>query len=431
MSLSLEVIEDLKNEWLSELPSGWRFSRFGDVLQIKRRPIEVQDHVEYVQPVIRRGHGGIEVRERQLGVSIKTKAQFLIRAGDWLMSKVQILHRAYGLVPYDLDKAIASGSYYAFEIQKDIDPKYLWYLSHANAFHKSCELASVGVVIEKMVFRATDWLDFQFPLPPLSEQRRIAEILSSVDEAITATRAVIEQTGKVKQGVLEHLLTKGIGHTRFKQTEVGEIPEGWDLKRLRDLAIHITSGSRGWAQYYSDEGDLFLRSQNVRNGSLDLSDKQFVTVPKSAEGSRTLVRADDLVFTITGNSVGNIARIPADLGSAYVSQHVALVRLRDRQLSAFLEAFFSPLGPGNNQILSAQYGQSKPGLSLENVRSFYVPVPPRHELAQLSKIVKDHGVYGMNVAKELSHLISLKAALMSDLLTGRKRVTDALPLAAE
>ncbi len=60
-------------------------------------------------------------------------------------------------------------------------------------------------------------------LPPLHEQRRIAEILSSVDEAIAATRAVIEQTKKVKQGVLERLLTKGIGHTRFKQTEIGEI----------------------------------------------------------------------------------------------------------------------------------------------------------------------------------------------------------------
>lgn len=127
MSLSPEVIEELKSEWLSELPSGWRFARFGDVLHIKRRPIEMEDHVEYIQPVIRRGHGGIEIRERQLGACIKTKAQFLVHAGDWLMSKVQILHRAYGIVPPELDNAIASGSYYAFEIQKALDPKYLWY----------------------------------------------------------------------------------------------------------------------------------------------------------------------------------------------------------------------------------------------------------------------------------------------------------------
>ncbi|QRM27895.1 restriction endonuclease subunit S [Microvirga sp. VF16] len=72
--------------------------------------------------------------------------------------------------------------------------------------------------------------------PPLSEQRQIAEILSSVDEAIQTTQAVIEQTRKVKGGVLKRLLTKGIGHTRFTRTEVGEIPEDWELVRIADVA---------------------------------------------------------------------------------------------------------------------------------------------------------------------------------------------------
>ena len=69
-------------------------------------------------------------------------------------------------------------------------------------------------------------------LPPLPEQTKIAAILSSVDEAIAATQSVIDQTRKVKQGLLQDLLTRGIGHTRFKQTEIGEIPEAWEVKRL-------------------------------------------------------------------------------------------------------------------------------------------------------------------------------------------------------
>ncbi len=101
--------------------------------------------------------------------------------------------------------------------------------------------------------------------PPLHEQRRIAEILSSVDEAIAATRAVIEQTGKVKQGVLERLLTKGIGHTRFKQTEIGEIPDGWELKPVDELCV-LSNGNGFRPPDWSDKGLPIIRIQNL-NGS--------------------------------------------------------------------------------------------------------------------------------------------------------------------
>lgn len=81
----------------------------------------------------------------------------------------------------------------------------------------------------------------RIPLPPLPEQKKIAAILSSVDEAIQATQAVIEQTRRVKEGLLQDLLTRGIGHTRFKQTEIGEIPESWSVRNVESaLSIENT-----------------------------------------------------------------------------------------------------------------------------------------------------------------------------------------------
>ncbi len=417
-----------------EVPEGWTSARLGALIEIERASFNIKeinsfDSVRlYSLPAFDSG----AVPEIAAGSEVLSD-KYRVPTDCILFSKLNPrIPRVWRVRHEHQEPALGSTEFWPLKPKNgNVDLDFLTSFLTSADFLNSPEITPASSTNSHQRVDRKAFENFEMLLPPLHEQRRIAEILSSVDEAIAATRAVIEQTRKVKQGVLERLLTKGIGHTRFKQTEIGEIPEGWELKRLRDLAIHITSGSRGWAQYYSDEGELFLRSQNVRNGSLDLSDKQFVTVPKSAEGSRTLVQADDLAFTITGNSVGNIARIPADLGNAYVSQHVALVRLRDKQLSTFLEAFFSPSGPGNHQILNAQYGQSKPGLSLENVRSFHVPVPPDHELAQLSEIVKDHSDYEMNVATELSHLISLKSALMSDLLAGRKRITDALPMAAE
>jgi len=271
----------------------------------------------------------------------------------------------------------------------------------------------------------------QVPVPPLSEQCRIGEILSSVDEAIQATQAVIEQTRKVKRGVLGRLLTRGIGHTRFRQTEIGEIPETWGLGKLRDVSCHITSGSRGWAQYYTDEGALFVRSQNIRDGVLDFADRQHVRVPTNAEGARTLVCPDDLLFTITGNGVGNVAKVPNGLGPAYVSQHIGLVRLNEPDLADLFVAFFSPSGPGNVQITGSQYGQSKPGLSLENIRQFVVPIPPPTEARRIIAMIRDFTTAEMIAIDHSSHLSALKSGLMSDLLTGRKRASDHLLMAAE
>lgn len=260
-------------------------------------------------------------------------------------------------------------------------------------------------------------------LPPLSEQKKIAAILTSVDEAIAATEALVAQNRRVKQGVLKHLLTRGIGHTRFKQTEIGEIPEGWEVKRLGSISERITSGSRGWASYYSDEGELFLRSQNIRNGCVDLTDRQHVTIPDGSEGVRTRVAPLDLLFTITGNGVGNVAIAPDDLGPCYVSQHIGLVRLKDRRLANLAVAYFSPSGPGNEQIAAAQYGQSKPGLSLDNLRSFLVPVPPATEAEKLAEAISDYGNAERLAIQSREAKIALKSALMSDLLTGRKRVS--------
>ena len=132
----------------------------------------------------------------------------------------------------------------------------------------------------------------------------------------------------------------------YKRTEVGVIPEDWNVEPIAELSEFITSGSRGWAKYYSDEGPLFIRSQNVRDGCLDFTDRQSVLPPTGSEGSRTQVRRNDLLITITGNSVGNVAWIDRDLGEAYISQHVGLVRLLDASLAEFACRFLSPIRQG-------------------------------------------------------------------------------------
>ena len=114
------------------------------------------------------------------------------------------------------------------------------HLFHTLSFsRRSLESQAQGSTFDAI--NGADLRGLPILLPPLPEQKKIAAILSSVDEAIQATQAVIEQTQRVKEGLLQDLLTKGIGHTRFKQTKIGEIPESWEVVRVGDsLSIENT-----------------------------------------------------------------------------------------------------------------------------------------------------------------------------------------------
>lgn len=209
----------------------------------------------------------------------------------------------------------------------------------------------------------------------------------------------------------------------YKQTEVGVIPEDWTAESLGELSEFITSGSRGWAAFYSDQGALFVRSQNVRAGRLDFDDTQFVNPPKGAEGNRTRVRRNDLLITITGNSVGNVALVDCDFDEAYISQHVGLVRLSEVSLGSYVSRFLSPGSPGNNQIWASQSGQSKPGLTLRNLQDFLVALPPTQvEQRAIATALSDMDALLDSLERLIAKKRNLKQAAMQQLLTGQTRL---------
>src|SRR5439155_11876125 len=128
-----------------------------------------------------------------------------------------------------------------------------------------------------------------------------------------------------------------------------------------------------------------IRAQNINSDFLNLDDIAFVRPPVSAEGLRTKVQQYDILITITGANVTKSALVAKPTEDAYVSQHVALVRLRDVRLAKFL--FHCVISParGRKQLQAAAYGQGKPGLNLENIRGVVVGLPP---LAEQQEIVR-------------------------------------------
>src|SRR5699024_6714600 len=120
---------------------------------------------------------------------------------------------------------------------KEFDYNYLYYsLLYKTNYIKTLSAMTAVPIINKGLFSK-----IKLTIPPLKEQQKIAAILSSVDEAIEKTEQIIEQTEKVKKGLMQELLTRGIGHTEFKESPVGRIPQKWEVAVFNDVFDRITT----------------------------------------------------------------------------------------------------------------------------------------------------------------------------------------------
>jgi type I restriction enzyme S subunit len=170
-----------------------------------------------------------------------------------------------------------------------------------------------------------------------------------------------------------------------EKQKLHELPRGWCWAKIGEVSEFVTSGSRGWGKYYSKAGALFIRVGDFNRYSidLDLSNAEHVDPPSGSEGVRTAIEGGDLLLSITAD-LGMVAVAPADLGPAYVNQHVALMRLLPGVNSKAVA--YSLLDPKGFQKLAreSQYGMTKAGLSLIQVRSFAIPLLPAAEQEEVS-----------------------------------------------
>lgn len=156
-----------------------------------------------------------------------------------------------------------------------------------------------------------------------------------------------------------------------------KIPQSWALTRVEQISSKVGSGvtPKGGREAYSDQGVVFIRSQNVLVGKLDLSDVAFIPEQTHAKMIASEVQPNDVLLNITGASIGRCAVAPPTLPQANVNQHVCIVRPNDRICSSFLMNLFNS-DFGKRLIYECQAGGNREGLNFQQIRSFKVPLPP-------------------------------------------------------
>lgn len=296
----------------------------------------------------------------------------------------------------------------------------------------------------------------EFPGFKKATQRRIATILTTMDEVIEATEKLVEKHQQIKAGLMHDLFTRGLwtreelargdheglpseasakeGQLRptpeeapglYQDSPLGLIPKEWKVCSLDSVSEFVTSGSRGWAQFYSIEGSIFVRIGNLTREHINLRFEDLVRVkpPKSSEGNRTAVQSGDLLISITAD-LGIIAIIPDDFEEAFVNQHIALVRLSKTKVNPRFIGWFLGSNRGKSQFDHLGDSGAKAGLNLPTIRNLQVPQAATTEEAAIAKIIDTILLKITALQNHLAKLRQQKQGLMHDLLTGRVRVED-------
>ena len=203
------------------------------------------------------------------------------------------------------------------------------------------------------------------------------EPASALLQKIRAEKDRLIATGQIKQGKPLPPITD--------EEKPFELPVGWEWVRLGFLLKKIGAGSTplGGREVYVSSGVKFLRSQNVWDDGLRLDGVAFIKPEIHAKMAGTVVSANDLLFNITGASIGRCAVVPSDFDEANVSQHVTIIRAVQPELNAFLHKVLVSRHV-QQTVMAVQVGVSREGLSITKLGQFLIPVPP---LAEQSRIV--------------------------------------------
>lgn len=232
--------------------------------------------------------------------------------------------------------------------------------------------------------------DCPIPLPPLSEQQRIVErieeLFAKLEEAKERLQEVADSFAVRKAAILHKAFTGEL--TKQWRRENGVSDESWEEKKGEDFFEYVTSGSRGWAKYYSDKGSIFVRMGNLNHGTieLDFSDIQYVELPDQVEGQRSKLQKNDILISITAD-VGMIGLVREDM-DAYINQHVALARPKNDLYAEFLAWYFVS-DVGLQQMQNKQRGATKIGLGLQDIRSIILKIPTLPEQHEIVRLIDD------------------------------------------
>jgi len=409
--------------WLGSVPGHWQEIRFKHALFEKKKTSN---------PTLEAGSisFGNVIYKNSDNLSPETKASYQeVLAGEFLINPLNLNFDLLSLrtALSAIDVVVSTGYIVLISHDRFVKRYLRWLLQEFDVAH----MKTLGAGVRQTI-NYSDIANSCFFEPEVAEQTEIANFLdhetAKIDTLIEKQQQLIQLLKEKRQAVISHAVTKGLNpNTKMRDSGVewlGEVPEHWNVCRVKQASSFITSGPRGWSDYISENGDeIFLQSGDLDNKlGLNFDSAKRVVPPRNAEGIRTKLEPGDVVVCITGANTGRVAVALEFCGIVYINQHLSLVRaINSRVLPQYLGVFLSSSSV-KSYFAVKQYGL-KEGLSLENISEAPLCMPPLDEQVKIIKFV--NGISAsldqleVKAAEQVALLQERRTALISAAVTGK------------
>ncbi len=295
---------------------------------------------------------------------------------------------------------------------------FAYYLVNRRFFLESISSGSTFKELSKDALES-----IMLPYPELSEQQKIAEILSTVDDAIQKSDEIIKKTQLLKKGLLHHLLTRGIGHSRFKQTEIGEIPEEWEVVKLAEIA-EFKNGINFTKELKGSRGVLTIDVLNMYGQSIYVDLSQLYRVNIDLKKEYFLIPGDILFVrsSLKREGVGWASLFGKWNEPVTYAGFIIRARLKRSDILPEFLTYFLRSGVARRELISSGGQVAITNISQDQLGFLDIPLPPLSEQQKIAEILSTVDKKIVCETERKEHLQKIKTGLMNDLLTGKRRV---------
>ncbi|MDR3678897.1 MAG: restriction endonuclease subunit S [Flavipsychrobacter sp.] len=417
--------KDSGEEWIGGIPEHWEVRKLKHIFVEKKAKANMKLSCGAIS------FGKVVTKEDEK-IPEATKASYQeVKKGEFLINPLNLNYDLISLrIALSYIDVVVSAGYIVLKACVDMDKGYFKYLLHR---YDVAYMKLLGSGVRQTI--SFNHISSSLLLyPPKEEQTRIANFLdqktAQIDQAIVQKERQIELLKERRQILIHNAVTRGLdSNVKMKDSSVewiGEIPDHWEVKKLKHVSNFITSGPRGWSEFFSDDGAYFLQSGNLNDTlGIDLENAVRVKPKESAEGMRTKLQENDILIVVTGAKTGKVAIAKIGPDEVYINQHLCLVRLDMNINPAFLSiVLYSQIG--RTYFYLQQYGLKK-GLGLEDVKNAPIFLPLTTEQIEIVDYIETIStkIFAAISLKEqeVEKLKEYKSTLINTAVTGKIRVS--------